>query len=103
MDLFLHLGPGVQMFFAFMVLFVLVNVVTFLLYVVDKWKAVNGKWRIKEATLLWATLVLGGVGASLGMVIARHKTNKLKFKAAMVAGLLVAAAAVTLMAYILLF
>ena len=37
------------------------NVVTFFMYGIDKWKAKKSKWRIPEATLL-GLAVLGGSG-----------------------------------------
>ena len=45
----------------------------------DKWKAVKGKWRTTENALLFSAL-LGPFGATLGMHLAHHKTNKPKFK-----------------------
>ena len=36
-----------------------INVVTFLVYGIDKWKAKQGSWRISEATLL-ILAVFGG-------------------------------------------
>lgn len=57
-----------------------VNVVTFLVYGVDKLKAKKGKWRIPESTLLLMAAVGGSVGAWLGMSLWRHKTQHKKFK-----------------------
>ena len=55
------------------------NVVAFVLYGVDKRRAMTGGWRIPERTLLvWA--VPGAVGALLGMHVFRHKTLKPKFR-----------------------
>ena len=34
------------------IILVLINVITFLTYGIDKWKTQHGKWRISEATLL---------------------------------------------------
>ena len=56
------------------------NVVTFLLYGIDKRRAGNGEWRISEATLLGIAFLLGGVGSWLGMKVFRHKTDHMKFK-----------------------
>ncbi len=58
---------------------IIINIVTFILYGVDKWKAVHGKWRIREATLLGAAFVGGSVGGLAGMYIFRHKTKKRYF------------------------
>jgi len=56
-----------------------VNVVTFFLYGMDKWKAKRSKWRIEEATLLWLAAAGGSVGALLGMKAWHHKTQHRKF------------------------
>lgn len=56
------------------------NLIVFLLYAVDKWKAKSERWRISEATLLVCTFLLGGLGGTLGMAVARHKTRHLKFR-----------------------
>ena len=60
--------------------FVCVNVLTFLVYGIDKSKARQGKWRISEATLLLFAVIGGSIGAWLGMRVWRHKTMHKKFK-----------------------
>lgn len=57
-----------------------VNVATFFVYGIDKWKAMHGKWRIPEATLLGLAVAGGSIGAWLGMVVWHHKTMHKKFK-----------------------
>jgi len=69
---------------------VLINVFTFLLYVMDKRKAVKNKRRISEGALIFFTIACGGIGALLGMCFAKHKTRKRKFKIAAVIGLVIA-------------
>lgn len=56
-----------------------INLVTFLLYGIDKWKAKSGQWRISEANLLWLAVIGGSIGALLGMKAWRHKTMHKKF------------------------
>ena len=51
-----------------------INVVTFFMYGVDKWKAKRSKWRIPEATLLLMAVLGGSIGAWLGMKVWHHKT-----------------------------
>jgi uncharacterized membrane protein YsdA (DUF1294 family) len=46
------------------------------MYGVDKKKAVNGQWRIPEATLLLTGLIGGAVGSLIGMKFFHHKTKK---------------------------
>ena len=57
-----------------------INVVTFLLYGIDKFKAQRSKWRIPESVLLGLAVIGGSVGAWLGMIVWRHKTQHKKFK-----------------------
>ena len=57
-----------------------INVVTFFLYGIDKWKAKRSKWRIPEATLLGLAVIGGCIGAWLGMKVWHHKTQHKKFK-----------------------
>lgn len=44
-----------------------INVVTFFMFGIDKWKAKRSKWRIPEATLLLMAVLGGSLGAWLGM------------------------------------
>ena len=57
-----------------------VNVLTFIVYGVDKWKARSGRWRVPEATLMGLAALGGSVGAWLAMQLFRHKTQKKKFR-----------------------
>ncbi len=57
-----------------------VNVLTFIVYGVDKWKAQRGRWRVPEATLMGLAALGGSVGAWMAMQLFRHKTQKKKFR-----------------------
>ena len=57
-----------------------INVLTFFVYGIDKWKAKRSKWRIPEATLLLLAVLGGSIGAILGMKVWHHKTLHKKFK-----------------------
>ena len=57
-----------------------VNIATFFLYGIDKYKAKKGKWRISEATLLLMAVIGGSIGAWAGMRLWHHKTMHKKFK-----------------------
>ena len=57
-----------------------VNIVTFLLYGIDKYKAKKNKWRISEATLLTMAAIGGSIGAWAGMRLWHHKTMHKMFK-----------------------
>ena len=57
-----------------------INIITFMMYGIDKLKAKKGKWRISEATLLRMAIVGGSIGAWAGMRIWHHKTMHKKFR-----------------------
>ena len=56
-----------------------INLLTFFIYGIDKWKARRNKWRVPEATLLMLAALGGSVGALLGMSVFHHKTKHKKF------------------------
>ena len=58
---------------------VLINIIAFGAMYWDKKRAIKGKWRIKENTLLLLVLLGGGIGAIAGMYTFRHKTKKMAF------------------------
>ena len=57
-----------------------VNITSFLLYGIDKFKAKKNLWRISEATLLTMAAIGGSIGAWVGMRLWHHKTMNKKFK-----------------------
>jgi len=64
---------------ALLALLVVLNVVSFALFGIDKWKAGRGAWRISESTLILSGAICGTIGAWLGVVVFRHKTRKRSF------------------------
>lgn len=58
---------------------ILINVITFISFVVDKNRAKKKRWRIPENRLLFLALLGGTTGGLIGMFMARHKTKHLKF------------------------
>ncbi len=56
-----------------------INLVAFLAFGLDKWKAKRNAWRVKEATLTGLAVIGGSVGALLGMKVFHHKTLHKKF------------------------
>ena len=59
---------------------IVINVITLLMYGIDKWKAKHSKWRIPEATLHIMAAVGGSIGAWTGIKLFHHKTLHKKFK-----------------------
>lgn len=59
---------------------VIINILTFIVYGIDKLKAKKGKLRIPESTLLLLAIIGGSIGAWFGMRILHHKTMHKKFK-----------------------
>ncbi len=57
-----------------------INVVTFFMFGIDKWKAKKSKWRVRETALLGLAVLGGSIGAWLGMKVWHHKTLHKKFK-----------------------
>ena len=58
---------------------IVINMIAFIAYGVDKHRAIAKKWRIPEATLIMLALIGGAPGALIGMFVFRHKTKKPKF------------------------
>ena len=65
-------------------LFVVLNVVSFALFGIDKKRARRNDWRISESTLLLSALVSGSIGAWAGIYTFRHKSSKPSFLAKLV-------------------
>ncbi len=59
--------------------FVIINLIAFILYGIDKKKAIRDKFRIPERVLIFVAVIGGALGAFLGMHIFHHKTKKKKF------------------------
>ena len=58
----------------------LINIISFMVYGIDKLKAKQGKWRIPEATLLLLAIIGGSIGAWCGVKVWHHKTLHKKFR-----------------------
>ncbi len=72
-----------------------INVVTFIVYGIDKYKAKKAKWRIPETMLLLLAVLGGSIGAWMGMKVWHHKTMHKKFKYGIPAILLIQIALMT--------
>ena len=59
---------------------IIINIVTFLVYGIDKLKAKKSLWRVRENSLLMLAILGGSIGAWLGMKVWHHKTLHKKFR-----------------------
>jgi uncharacterized membrane protein YsdA (DUF1294 family) len=66
-----------------------VNLLTYIIYGIDKHKARHKRWRVREASLLLLAALGGSIGALLAMRVFRHKTQHKKFRYGVPAILLV--------------
>ena len=67
---------------------IVLSLITFIAYGVDKRKAKKGKWRISEKSLLSLSFFGGAIGGVLGMKQFRHKTKHWYFTVVNVLGIL---------------
>ena len=58
---------------------IIINIINFIMFGIDKVKAKKNKWRIPESTLLGLSLIGGSLGGIMAMTSFRHKTKKKKF------------------------
>ena len=65
---------------AIFIVYLAMSLVTFVVYAMDKRKAVKSQWRIPEATLHLCELLCGWPGAMIAQVLIRHKNAKLSFQ-----------------------
>lgn len=65
---------------SFFIYIALINIFGFIIMLIDKNRARNHEWRIKENTLILVALFGGSIGSYIGMKTFRHKTKHPKFK-----------------------
>lgn len=69
------------MFIRFIISYiVMLNIIAFILYGIDKKRAIKDQWRISESKLMIIAFIGGSLGALLGMIVFHHKTKHYKFK-----------------------
>ncbi|WP_294153086.1 DUF1294 domain-containing protein [uncultured Clostridium sp.] len=57
----------------------IINLIGFIVMLIDKSRAIHKEWRISEKTLLMISVFGGSIGIFSGMHVFRHKTKHLKF------------------------
>ena len=58
---------------------IIINIVTLLAFIVDKYNAIKKRYRISEKLLFFLAIIGGSLGALIGIHVFRHKSKKLKF------------------------
>ncbi|MCJ8271684.1 MAG: DUF1294 domain-containing protein [Psychrosphaera sp.] len=61
-------------------LYIVMSLVTFIAYAIDKSAAQNGRWRTQESTLHLFSVIGGWPGAFFAQNMLRHKSSKKAFK-----------------------
>ena len=67
------------MFKIFLIYLFIINLLGFLIMLIDKQRAIHKEWRISEKTLIGIAICGGAIGMLLGMSSFRHKTKHKKF------------------------
>lgn len=57
----------------------IVNLISLIIYIIDKYAASRSENRIRESYLLFSGFIGGVIGSLIGMILFRHKTKKKKF------------------------
>lgn len=74
------IGGFIRLYWYFFIGYaLLVNILAYAMYALDKKYAKRRQWRIPEASLLTIALFGGSVGALLAMHFLRHKTKHKRF------------------------
>ena len=58
------------------IFFLIINLVAFATYGLDKLSAIRGGWRVRETVLIGMAMAGGSVGGILAMQLFHHKTRK---------------------------
>lgn len=64
----------------FCIWLIIINILTFAVFGIDKKKAIDGKFRISELTLFLLSILGGSLGGLAAMYTFHHKTKKWYFK-----------------------
>ena len=66
--------------FTIAIAYVVMSIISFIAYAIDKSAAEKGRWRTQESTLHLMALIGGWPGAILGQMTLRHKSKKKAFR-----------------------
>lgn len=59
----------------YVIIVVLMSLITFCLYGIDKKRAIKHQWRIKESVLLLCSFLFGSIGGMFALYGLRHKNK----------------------------
>ncbi len=59
----------------YLIALIVMSLITFIIYGIDKKRSKKNQWRIKETILLSMSFFLGSIGGLCGMYVLRHKTK----------------------------
>lgn len=68
-----------KLFYASLIIYAVMTFVTIVLYRNDKQKAIKGKYRTKEKTLLLSSFLFGSLGGLISLYYLRHKNKHFWF------------------------
>lgn len=85
---------------AYVGLIVIMSLIAIVAYASDKNKAIKGKERTKEKTLLFYAVFFGALGSLIGRILAHHKTDKIYFSIIIWFSLLLQALTLVLLAFL---
>lgn len=57
----------------------IINIISYFIFKIDKYKAENKQFRISENLLLFISLIGGSIGSAISMIVNKHKLSKSKF------------------------
>lgn len=58
---------------------IIINIISFIIYAIDKRLAIKKKTRVPEALLLFLSIIGGSLGSLIAMYLVHHKTKKWYF------------------------
>jgi uncharacterized membrane protein YsdA (DUF1294 family) len=58
---------------------IIINIISFIIYAIDKRLAIKKKTRVPEVILLFLSIIGGSLGSLIAMYLVHHKTKKWYF------------------------
>ncbi len=74
--------------YIYIAVLIIASLISFFMYGYDKNLAKKNKMRIKEKYLLQVAILGGGLGALIGRIVFKHKTNKIYFSIVIISSIL---------------